>query len=92
MSQEGREPVDLVAQALVARLDEHLEYLVWIDAASEHHRGAVAAISTALSQLRAGTYGSCLGCSRKIDLDRLADEPEASTCEECRNHPRALIG
>ncbi|HWJ98271.1 MAG TPA: hypothetical protein VNQ33_08935 [Acidimicrobiales bacterium] len=81
-----------VAKVLLVRLDEHLEQLVHTTAASEHHRGAIAAISTALAQVRSGTYGRCLGCAGEIGADRLADEPEASTCEHCRHHPRALIG
>lgn len=92
MTTHTSEPVELIAEALLSRLDEHLEHLAWSDAASEHHRGAIAAISTALSQVRSGTYGTCLSCSRTIEDERLADEPEASTCVQCRHHPRSLIG
>jgi RNA polymerase-binding transcription factor DksA len=90
MTTPTSEPLELIADALLDRLDEHLEHLVGSDA--EHHRGAIAAISTALSQVRSGTYGTCLACARKIEHERLAHEPEASTCEQCQHHPRALIG
>lgn len=92
MTKQTSEPLERVDEALLERLDEHLENLVWSEAASAHHRSAIAAINTALSQVRSGTYGTCLGCSRTIEPDRLAGEPEASTCERCRHHPRSLIG
>lgn len=88
MTTQHAEALEPVAEALLARLDEHLEHLVWTEA----HRVEIAAISTALAQVRSGTYGTCLGCSREIEAERLADEPEASSCEHCRHHPRALIG
>ena len=92
MTAQAVDPLDVIAEVLLVQLDDHLEGLVRSDRASERHRAAIAAITTALSQVRSGTYGTCLGCERPIEAARLAVEPEASTCGACRHHPRALIG
>jgi RNA polymerase-binding transcription factor DksA len=77
---------------LLERLDAHLERLLWNTAEADHQRSAIAAINTALAQLRDGSYGTCLGCSVTIEPERLAASPEASTCGECQAESRALIG
>ena len=41
------------------------------------------AIDAALARLRAGTYGSCIYCGRRISLNRLAALPYVSGCNRC---------
>ena len=86
---DARESID---RDLLERLDEHLERLLWNTAEADHHRSAIAAINTALAQLRDGSYGTCLGCSVMIEPERLAASPETSTCSECQAETRTLIG
>ena len=52
------------------------------------HRGQLEArlrdINDAQDRLLAGTYGKCDDCCKQIDQGRLAADPAASLCLECR--------
>ena len=37
----------------------------------------------ALTRMKIGKYGTCEKCSKMIDTDRLAVQPEATTCIKC---------
>lgn len=37
-------------------------------------------IKTAMSAIKAGTYGTCSECGEEIDLERLEANPAATTC------------
>lgn len=41
-------------------------------------------VGSALSRIRAGTYGECLKCEEQIDLQRLQTSPESPLCLTCR--------
>ncbi len=45
------------------------------------------AIVEALNRVRAGTYGTCVGCREPIAYERLSAIPEAAICAACL-HPR----
>jgi RNA polymerase-binding transcription factor DksA len=51
------------------------------------HRGALLRrlrqINEALDRLKAGAYGLCLECRRKIEKRRLEEDPAAPFCSEC---------
>ena len=40
-------------------------------------------IETALLKIREGTYGFCIICGKKIDLERLEILPETEECVSC---------
>ena len=40
-------------------------------------------IRKALTNLKLGRYGTCEGCGKMIDTDRLMIKPEATTCISC---------
>lgn len=40
-------------------------------------------IRKALTRIRIGNYGTCAGCGKMIDTDRLMVKPEATLCIKC---------
>jgi DnaK suppressor protein len=49
-------------------------------------------IERALERLRAGAYGICEGCGRRIPEARLEYQPAATRCVECQAHWDRLNG
>ncbi|MEM7387366.1 MAG: TraR/DksA C4-type zinc finger protein [Verrucomicrobiota bacterium] len=49
----------------------------------------LAKIDLALERIEAGSYGSCLNCSRLIDSERLAAKPSVSLCLDCQKAKEA---
>ena len=49
----------------------------------------IAQLRTALTRLKLGKYGICEKCGKMIDTDRLAAEPEATTCVKCTKEREA---
>lgn len=43
----------------------------------------------ALTRMKIGKYGICEKCGKMIDTDRLAAEPEATTCIKCSKESEA---
>jgi len=37
-----------------------------------------------LSRIKVGSYGTCLGCQKMIDTDRLAADPTVEYCIDCQ--------
>ena len=48
-------------------------------------RAAVEEIDEALARIKAGTYGLCLRCEKKIPVARLEAVPHAALCIECKS-------
>jgi RNA polymerase-binding transcription factor DksA len=46
-------------------------------------RACLEDIDQAVARLASGTYRSCEGCGREIDLERLAARPATRTCIDC---------
>ena len=44
---------------------------------------SLVAVRKALTRIKLGKYGICLGCGKMIDTDRLAVTPTAEYCLEC---------
>ncbi len=42
-------------------------------------------IDAALTRIKSGTYGNCLGCSKKIPRPRLEAVPHALKCIDCQS-------
>lgn len=55
----------------------------------EHEEHLLGEIDSALDRLRAGTYGTCLGCGQQISLERLDALPWAARCMECQARQEA---
>lgn len=51
---------------------------------SLHARNLLAQIDDALRRLDEGTYGECVTCGRRIELERLEALPYTTQCMECR--------
>ena len=49
-------------------------------------------IDLALARLKAGTYGLCTGCAKKIPLARLRAKPSASLCVKCQEAKEQKAG
>ena len=49
----------------------------------------IAQLRTALTRMTLGKYGICEKCGKMIDTDRLAAEPEATTCVKCTKEREA---
>lgn len=49
----------------------------------------IAQLRTALTRMKLGKYGICEKCGKMIDTDRLAAEPEATTCVKCTKEREA---
>ena len=43
----------------------------------------------ALTRMKLGKYGICESCGKMIDTERLAINPEATTCVKCQNEKEA---
>ncbi len=60
-------------------------------ALAEHDARELRKIEAALQRLKAGTYGLCEGCQKKIPVSRLNALPYTSLCIECQremeSHP-----
>ncbi|MFN7951248.1 MAG: TraR/DksA C4-type zinc finger protein [bacterium] len=59
-----------------------------LDRLDERERGEIAAIDAALARIRAGTFGTCLGCGEAIAVARLQAQPTATLCQECAGAAR----
>ncbi len=46
-------------------------------------------IRKALTRMKLGKYGICESCGKMIDTERLAINPEATTCVECQKEKEA---
>ena len=46
-------------------------------------------IRKALTRIKIGKYGSCEGCGKMIDTDRLAVKPETTLCIKCEKEKNA---
>jgi len=51
---------------------------------SLHARNLLAQIDEALRHLDEGTYGDCVTCGRRIELERLEALPYTTQCMDCR--------
>ena len=49
-------------------------------------------VERALERLRAGAYGVCEGCGRRIPSERLRYQPAATRCVECQSQWDRLNG
>lgn len=41
-------------------------------------------VDRAIERIKSGEYGTCTGCSKMIDTDRLTVDPTAEYCVECQ--------
>ena len=51
---------------------------------SLHARNLLAQIEEALRRLDEGTFGDCIGCGMRIELERLEAIPYTTQCMDCR--------
>ena len=51
---------------------------------SLHARNLLSQIDEALRHLDEGTYGDCVSCGRRIELERLEALPYTTQCMDCR--------
>ncbi|MFQ5948097.1 MAG: TraR/DksA family transcriptional regulator [Acidimicrobiia bacterium] len=51
----------------------------------ESLRGMLEDVDAALAKIRAGTYGTCDRCGRKIDAARLEARPASRLCLDCKS-------
>lgn len=49
----------------------------------------IAQLRKALTRIKLGKYGVCEKCGKMIDTDRLAANPEATTCVKCERESEA---
>jgi RNA polymerase-binding transcription factor DksA len=55
-----------------------------VDMVKEYQLRSLEDISSALSRMREGTYGDCVGCGNEIDVRRLEVVPWAKFCVLCQ--------
>ena len=64
-----------------------------LDRLDERECREIAAIDAAIARIHTGTYGTCLGCGRPIQVARLKAQPTATLCAGCAGvTPRAAHG
>lgn len=54
------------------------------DAEVQRDRNELADVRSALARLNDGTYGICIDCAQRIDLQRLTAIPAAARCMACQ--------
>lgn len=52
--------------------------------ARQQIENALVEVNLALERARAGQYGCCSSCGKRIDLERLLAHPAATTCWPCQ--------
>lgn len=57
-----------------------------LEALSDTERAELARVDDALTRLERGTYGVCVTCGVRIELDRLEAVPETDRCARCAEH------
>lgn len=69
-----REPMERGQNETIVRLLDRLD---------ERAKREIEAIDLALTRIKAGSYGRCVGCGKDIPVARLQAVPTASTCLAC---------
>lgn len=74
-SSGSRDEVDAAFDSGTGEVSSHL---------AEFESRELAQIEKAIRRLKGGTYGSCEGCDKKINVARLNALPYSTTCMECQ--------
>lgn len=73
---------------ILARLkDETMPFAHWLWKRDE----ALPMVETAIARLKAGTYGTCVGCREPIPENRLLLRPEVPCCVECQAENEEVV-
>ena len=68
-----------LADSATATLNREIDYT--LEENSEH---VLSGIEAALQRIETGTFGSCAGCGKQIDEERLEALPYATRCIDCQ--------
>jgi RNA polymerase-binding protein DksA len=68
-----------LADSATATLNREIDYT--LEENSEH---VLTGIEAALQRIETGTFGSCAGCGKQIDEERLEALPYATRCIDCQ--------
>lgn len=68
-----------LADSATATLNREIDYT--LEENSEH---VLNGIEAALQRIETGTFGSCAGCGKQIDEERLEALPYATRCIDCQ--------
>lgn len=79
-SMVGKDAADLADNTIAFKKLESINY---------HDANQLRAIENSLRRIKAGCYGVCLSCGKKIPEDRLRAMPSAVLCVECKTKQEA---
>ena len=68
-----------LAETATATLGREIDYTL-----GDNAEQVISAIDAALARIELGTYGTCVSCGNEIPRERLAANPWAALCIECK--------
>ena len=68
-----------LADSATATLNREIDYTL-----EENAEHVLSGIEAALERIETGTFGSCAGCGKQIDEERLEALPYATRCIDCQ--------